>query len=193
MGNAVTCSLVDVVGTVSVTQTDGQILEFVQPIFASQVKKLHPGNWLVHYVSVQDPASGKHHGKMSMLQGNEELQTGQIYFLLPIPSHFRKQLFDPSFPTQQQSSSSSNTGSTEAVSPPPPPAPKSQQQLGIVDGSTVRTSRQEPTPVFALPGSSPAQQHHTVQQPSRTNKRCKKHKIHVYDWRPSLMTIEEAY
>lgn len=195
MGNAVTCSLVDVVGTVTVTQSDGQILQFVQPIFASQVKKLHPGNWLVHYVSVQDPASGKHHGKMSMLQGCEELETGQIYFLLPIPSHFRKQIFDPDYPKLHRS------GPSKAASPPaavvpmlPPAAPPAtaKPQFALVDFPKLRASRQDPTPVFSLPGpSAPLQQHQNVQQ-SRPQK-SKRHKIHVVDWRPTLMTIEEVY
>jgi hypothetical protein len=193
MGNAVTCSLVDVVGTVTVTQADGHMLEFVQPIFASHVRKLHPGHWLVHYVSVQDPASGKHHGKMSMLQGNEELQTGQIYFLLPIPSHFKKQVFDSNFPKQQQRSSSSSIGGVETGSPPPPPALRSQQQLAVADGSTLRTSRQDTTSAISLQSSTPAQLKSTVQQPSRPNKRCKRNKMHLYDWQPSLMTIEEAF
>lgn len=204
MGNAVTCSLVDVVGTVTVTQSDGQILEFVQPIFAAQVKKLHPGSWLVHYTFVQDRASGKHHGKMSMLQGNEELQPGQIYFLLPIPSHFRKEVFGTNFPKQHSGlSTKSAFPAAEGPPPPPPPAPaptaKSQHQAALADASTVfRPLR--PSPVFALPSSSsssvpPQQQHQVVQpQPARPHKRCsKRHKIQVFDWQPTLMTIEEAY
>ncbi|CAM6112288.1 unnamed protein product [Calypogeia fissa] len=202
MGNAVTCSLVDVVGTVTVTQTDGQILEFVQPVFASQVKKLHPGNWLVHYVSVQDSASGKHHGKMSMLQGSEELVPGQIYFLLPIPSNFRKQIFEPEYPKQR--SGSSKTISGPACLPPLPPVPKSKQQLALADISKGRIFRQEPSPVFSIPDSTPAlppqqpvqQQHVQQQSPQQQQQpnRSKKHnKIHVVDWRPTLMTIEEVY
>ncbi|BBN06001.1 hypothetical protein MPTK1_3g17620 [Marchantia polymorpha subsp. ruderalis] len=216
MGNAATCSLVDVVGTVTVTQTDGQMLEFVQPVFAFQVRKLHPGNWLVHYMSVHDPTLGQH-SKMSMLAGNEELQPGEIYFLLPIPSHFRKQLFGSkrhsSKGNPNGTSTSTGTGNNshhhhQSSSKDTQISQRLQLQLqplyDIIEGTTPKP--QEITmsalsTTLATPLLQQQTQHYlssslmSIPQ-QRPTKRCSRQRFHVArdcDWRPTLVTIPEVF
>ncbi|KAL2633154.1 hypothetical protein R1flu_004633 [Riccia fluitans] len=203
MGNAVTCSLVDVVGTVTVTQTDGQVLEFMQPVFAFQVKKLHPGNWLVHYMSVHDPQLGGQHSKMSVLNGNEELHPGEIYFLLPVPSHFRKQLFG----SKRHSKSSHHHTRDSQMSQ------RLQMQLqplyDMIDGAELPNSITEELSLSSLPqqqeGSEEEEKERQYQQfntsmmslmsipQHRPTKKCSRQKFQVYDWRPTLVTIPEIF
>ncbi|KAL3694589.1 hypothetical protein R1sor_008240 [Riccia sorocarpa] len=209
MGNAVTCSLVDVVGTVTVTQTDGPILEFMQPVFAFQVRKLHPGNWLVHYMSVHDPQLGGQHSKMSVLNGNEELQPGEIYFLLPVPSSFRKQLFG----SKRQSSKGHHHSSSRDS----PISQRLQMQLqplyDMIEGTEQSKSVAEELSMSSLPATmmstSPPQEEWREKEQeeqnqqfksaesllsipqSRPTKKCSRQRFHVYDWRPTLVTIPE--
>ncbi|KAG6541715.1 hypothetical protein Mapa_016878 [Marchantia paleacea] len=206
MGNAATCSLVDVVGTVTVTQTDGQMLEFVQPVFAFQVRKLHPGNWLVHYMSVHDPTLGQH-SKMSMLAGNEELQPGEIYFLLPIPSHFRKQLFGSKRHSSKGNPNNINNHHHHhsAASKDSQISQRLQLQLqplyDIIEGSAPKP--QEITmstlsTTLATPLLQQQTQHYlssslmSIPQ-QRPTKRCSRQRFHVFDWRPTLVTIPEVF
>jgi hypothetical protein len=125
--------MVDQVHFVRVMRSDGEILEFEEPVIAKQLMKVYPGHLVVHCSPVTNKAGLGERSKVSMLRSDETLEPGQTYCLLKVPTTQRGKIGVPqngslkSYFAQSNSTQQDQNTTPQAL---PPLTPLQQSQFG---------------------------------------------------------------
>ncbi|KAG6541722.1 hypothetical protein Mapa_016885 [Marchantia paleacea] len=92
MGNILAHCMLQPSGAIRVMKSDGEMIEFDNPIITKQLMKAYPGHLVVHCTTIARNQLGQR-SKVSLMRPEEILVNGQTYCLLRVPTQGGRPMF----------------------------------------------------------------------------------------------------